>query len=50
MIIMLLIANIANAVMINNIFFWILWWIEFIEMVLNFVIDILERVERHRKI
>nr|DAF10647.1 MAG TPA: Protein of unknown function (DUF3043) [Caudoviricetes sp.] len=49
MIIILLIAYLANLLVVTNLFFWILWWFVFIISVLDTIFDILDRVHRHKR-
>ena len=49
MIIILLIAYLANLLVVTNLFFWILWWFVFVISVLDTVFDILDRVHRHKR-
>lgn len=49
MIIILLIAHLANLLEVTDLFFWIPWWFVFIISVLDTIFDILDRVHRHRR-
>lgn len=49
MIIILLIAHLANLLNVTDLFFWIPWWFVFIISVLDTIFDILDRVHRHRR-